>query len=1854
MMKKEDLKPIHLSHGLQHLSRSVLGSPVRCVTYHLHGNRFVVLDSENKLHFLREDGSYKSCLRAPAPMVGILYASMVNQFVAWDEGGLQVLDSDFQLLSQVRSAVPIRCGIYSENLNRILTAGEGNLTIWDFRYGCRSLQCRAILREGLGPGDVFSHIALDTSSFQPQRCFASSMTGAAAWDVSNGKLLSFKMELHSRAITDITYCEVIGCAITASRDTTIKVWDKNWHIQTVFVGHTGPVVAVTIYPQRAIIFSASQDGTIRTWNLNTIDQVDQVHLSEPVETLKAVTLSHIVSISGSSLTLWKINKLYSLYTPVGCPIRRINCVNLEALGNFPVRALCICQDSTVRMVDAQSGVIISILFLDSPRQGLELAYCLPRETLFVLMEDGAVLWANSAQDPMQTKKSLPGSTWESDPCCLMVYSHVLDPEKAYSQWLDVLDCKGYKKQWLKLPDKNRFLLILGHKTGFLTVVEWFLARNRYKVEAHGSQAVTALAEYPTQMCIISAGADRTVKMWRVFPYTTECLVPLLSFSCASPALHLCSLGETLAVAFQDPQTATYSVVYYNLMKQTRSEHKPEDDAQDNITGLCCCPNLKLVASSSRDGSVKIWDIENKLLRHLKMNTIPESLAFANHWGDLLVGLERHVFLIHHNKYLPNHYKMKLLCARFLEPLKGIPLPISDAHFEALVKENVRRLKQDQPLEEIESPVPGGRRMALQESGVLRDIHARTEGLSQMADRDQDLELVQKGKASVAKKLRPTKEMKEEAFEKYLKIFYKPQPKIEIPEEDTFNADEVLEVMRQAKSLSELYGPDGMFLGCFPPPISLERPETLEDTSSPAEESPLAVLSTAPSVSEIKEAVSPVPPVRVPVFGLRRSKSEQIGMAQKGKKPPKPRRRRLPPPVPSPLVTAPEEIPEPSSSSPLDEAETFSPSTRRPSPGLILSGMDTRGSKVKIRRATLKKDLGAIQESEMGASVTPPSQLSSTPSFPGEPIKSEKSVVFKEFPSPDKSQGSPSSPEKSQGSPYSPDKIQGSPSSPDKIQGSPSSPDKIQGSPSSPDKSQGSPSSPGKSQGSPSSPGKSQGSPSSLDKSQGPFPLPAKSQESHPALPVRSQELSPFSPVRSQESSPKSLGSISRMKSQTSSVIIKGFFPERPPSGSKDYFRLQELESHQAPLPRLSSGFIPNSVAALQFHSEEMLAEEREEREERLMGVVEPVRRSGSCTLIARPAGGRLAAAEQRCSLETPAWKPGKGPGSKLTQHPERTNLGRGGHGKAPGKHPGAKLQCEICLLETESPSRTFAMWKVDEDEEPRTQVSEETGTIKPSRKQTDLPEIFLTQLDESQYPEQKKEPPFFVLPFLDMQWFQDLFPEGFPPDMTLNEFLTKMMASLVVTRDFGQKAELVAAILSLKDEMGIRMKELVCSTFIQVLNKRDDMPSLRERKHRKFILGTLQALVKMDKNNKDLMVELMAFYLQAYPPDKVIIYNLMKQVGVQDPHSYFTKELSSWPVEASDAKETVRGACDQWLGGKMRELKEHRAQLLAQKVPSRQGYYFKPFQKKRRSTMETESKMSSPEIFQEEQSGSSVDQERRLEGKYSPESYKEVGKDLGEKEQAERRFLVEEKRARKEESPQEPEGVDVRDDTERSEMQESGSLESLPAQARLRTLRQQPKDFLWRGSTRVPMLLPHAKAPCCPLGRWEWPRQGLLRAALLLQAETSQFGMQPVCPVDAIHYFAEKQLEKEMEEMKKQLVSSELIALKDTPKDTVKDTPKDTVMALPPIKKKRAILRLGETNAMLRKRIPERVFCPYIFSRYLMKGFVPFVKLPLPRINLDPFPPILGRPASPKSFTAMQQLVRKYFIPKFSYADNYP
>lgn len=43
----------------------------------------------------------------------------------------------------------------------------------------------------------------------------------------------------SSIISDLDYCEEISAMVTASRDSTVKVWEADWQIRMVFVGHTG-------------------------------------------------------------------------------------------------------------------------------------------------------------------------------------------------------------------------------------------------------------------------------------------------------------------------------------------------------------------------------------------------------------------------------------------------------------------------------------------------------------------------------------------------------------------------------------------------------------------------------------------------------------------------------------------------------------------------------------------------------------------------------------------------------------------------------------------------------------------------------------------------------------------------------------------------------------------------------------------------------------------------------------------------------------------------------------------------------------------------------------------------------------------------------------------------------------------------------------------------------------------------------------------------------------------------------------------------------------------------------------------------------------------------------------------------------------------------------------------------------------------------------------------------------------------------------------------------------------------------------------------------------------------------------
>ena len=114
-------------------------------------------------------------------------------------------------------------------------------------------------------------------------------------------------------------------------------------------------------------------------------------------------------------------------------------------------------------------------------------------------------------------------------------------------------------------------------------------------------------------------------------------------------------------------------------------HPKDDDHSDPITDLACLDTLKIIATASEDGLVKIWDqTDNSLIRYppfsplsspsfpLLLLTYPlpsreiqfaeplHSLTFANPRGDLLIGMSDQVSIIRVQDYIPNNYITKLV------------------------------------------------------------------------------------------------------------------------------------------------------------------------------------------------------------------------------------------------------------------------------------------------------------------------------------------------------------------------------------------------------------------------------------------------------------------------------------------------------------------------------------------------------------------------------------------------------------------------------------------------------------------------------------------------------------------------------------------------------------------------------------------------------------------------------------------------------------------------------------------------------------------------------------------------------------------------------------------------------------------------------------------------------------------------------------------------------------------------------------------------------------------------------------------------------------------------------------------
>eukprot|EP01147_Barroeca_monosierra_P006309 gene6309-7472_t len=125
------------------------------------------------------------------------------------------------------------------------------------------------------------------------------------WNVETHKL-ECVLEHHTRTVTGIVALSDGNVAVSSSCDQTLCVWDLYKRcLRTVLRGHMAPVECVAVHPtQRRSVLSASDDGMLRLWNVDTAECFLQVEIGTATSSLCTVLTS--INTSSRNLSAFRL------------------------------------------------------------------------------------------------------------------------------------------------------------------------------------------------------------------------------------------------------------------------------------------------------------------------------------------------------------------------------------------------------------------------------------------------------------------------------------------------------------------------------------------------------------------------------------------------------------------------------------------------------------------------------------------------------------------------------------------------------------------------------------------------------------------------------------------------------------------------------------------------------------------------------------------------------------------------------------------------------------------------------------------------------------------------------------------------------------------------------------------------------------------------------------------------------------------------------------------------------------------------------------------------------------------------------------------------------------------------------------------------------------------------------------------------------------------------------------------------------------------------------------------------------------------------------------------------------------
>ncbi|KAI9007328.1 hypothetical protein BC832DRAFT_591904 [Gaertneriomyces semiglobifer] len=597
---------------------------------------------------------------------------------------LKLLDVNLEEMSSVSSVKPVLSLEFNEYDDELIAGGVGNIRLWTFK---KHIEGHRVVNYFSGPRLIIddlnddqwvSHIVYHHAS---KRIYAAVDASVHVYDSITGARLETLDEIHELSISAMIYYEPFGYLITASRDSTIKIHSRqHYHLQTLNE-HTQPVTGLCAIPPPSVslanarfltpfFLSCSLDGTIRMWNAEVGTCIHSHDTGIPclgLQWMKSETFMHWAK---DTVYTWALNRFYSTFSYIRSDVQVLR------RSSHPTRAariLVVSSDGSVRLLSPVTGALLTVGF---PAKGevsvVGSAYDLER--VWVITANNEVIVYDTNTNPAQ----LVG-LWE-----------VKSKEKAQ------LTCSTPLTSPMVPAYEGGvrptvFGLLSGTNIGQVVMID-VRGGNKWSVVVQAHIGAVTDIFYEANM-LFTCGSDGSLKVWSIHvpkgsplrvlnELSDESLSdwhrngdPLsLRLRCTATividdiAHRLCwnPITSTLCFASSANRCGVVTLSADGTFGAQKF-HSKEDDHAADVTALISLDVLRIYASSSSDGSVKIWDAsENNLIKEMHFASPISCIAFLNLRGDMLVSLADQIVLVRVEDYLPTAYLRKLINSRDFE------------------------------------------------------------------------------------------------------------------------------------------------------------------------------------------------------------------------------------------------------------------------------------------------------------------------------------------------------------------------------------------------------------------------------------------------------------------------------------------------------------------------------------------------------------------------------------------------------------------------------------------------------------------------------------------------------------------------------------------------------------------------------------------------------------------------------------------------------------------------------------------------------------------------------------------------------------------------------------------------------------------------------------------------------------------------------------------------------------------------------------------------------------------------------------------------------------------------------------